>query len=102
MASLRVEYHSEAKKELAAAIQWYAEKDAALAERFSDVYVQQLIAVARSPQRWARHRGGTRHVLLRPFSYCLIVREFGDALEVVAVAHTSRRPGYWRKRLRDE
>ncbi len=102
MASLRVEYHPDAKTELAEAIQWYAKKDRTVVGRFSDVYVEQLSAVTRSPRRWARHRDGTRHILLRPFSYLLIVRQRrGDVLQVVAIAHTSRRPGYWRKRLRD-
>jgi hypothetical protein len=34
-----------------------------------------------------------------PFSLICIVR--GDGIEVVAVAHGRRRPGYWRSRLRD-
>ena len=45
--------------------------------------------------RWAR-----RYVFPRyPFSLVYIVR--GDVIEVVAVAHGRRRPGYWRSRLRD-
>jgi hypothetical protein len=30
----------------------------------------------------------------------VVVRERGDELVVVAFAHQSRRPGYWRARLR--
>src|SRR5438552_2510108 len=101
MASSRVRYHPEATKELAKAIQWYADKDPAVGERFSDAYVGQLNAVTRSPRRWERHRDGTRYVLVRPFPYMIIVRKQIDAVQIVAVAHTSRRPGYWRKRLRN-
>lgn len=40
-----------------------------------------------------------RRMLLSQFQYALayIVRE--DAVIIVAVAHTSRKPGYWRERL---
>jgi toxin ParE1/3/4 len=100
MGSLKVRYHPEAAKELAEAIDWYAARDPRVAERFGDLYVEKLREVLKSPRRWARHRDGTRQVYLRPFSYLLIVRELGEALQVVAVAHTSRRQGYWRKRLR--
>jgi hypothetical protein len=43
-------------------------------------------------------RGTARRVLVRRFPYFVIYREWSDRLEIVAVAHQSRRPGYWRSR----
>lgn|SRR5262245_49358405 len=101
MASLRVRYHPNAAAELAEALDWYAERDRKVAARFGDLYVDKLNEACQSPRLWAPHRDGTRQIHLRPFSYMLIFRELGEVLQVVAVAHTSRRQGYWRKRLRD-
>jgi hypothetical protein len=33
------------------------------------------------------------------FPFHLVYRLSGSVLRVIAVAHTSRRPGYWRDRL---
>jgi hypothetical protein len=59
MASLRVRYHRAAAKELAEAIEWYAERDPVLGARFSDVYVEKLQAASETPSYWAKHRDGT-------------------------------------------
>jgi hypothetical protein len=38
--------------------------------------------------------------VLKRFPYDIVVRELSEEILVVAVAHHSRRPGYWRDRLR--
>lgn len=46
--------------------------------------------------------GGTRQVHRAPvrrFPYRVVYVVIGDVLWVAAVAHTRRRPGYWRQRL---
>jgi hypothetical protein len=40
-----------------------------------------------------------RHVSLRRFRYRLVFFELADEVRVVAVAHTRRKPGYWKDRL---
>ena len=42
---------------------------------------------------------GIRRLVMRRFPYSVIVRDVGDVFEVVAFAHHSRRPGYWRHRI---
>ncbi|MFO1128164.1 MAG: hypothetical protein U1E66_07030 [Rhodospirillales bacterium] len=44
-------------------------------------------------------RGANRLVLKR-FPFDIVLRELDDEVLIVAVAHRSRRPGYWRNRLR--
>jgi hypothetical protein len=40
-----------------------------------------------------------RRFLLHRFPYLLIYREREDGvIQILAVAHTSRRPGYWKER----
>jgi plasmid stabilization system protein ParE len=47
-----------------------------------------------------RTRGQVRRVPLRRFPFFLIYREREDDVQIVALAHTSRRPYYWRSRLK--
>src|ERR1051326_7421675 len=43
-------------------------------------------------------RRRVRQIPLRHFPFRLVYREYSDHLEIVALAHTSRRPRYWRDR----
>ena len=47
-----------------------------------------------------RVRGGVRRLPLHRFPFVLVYREHEGYLEIVALAHTSRKPNYWRSRLR--
>lgn len=47
-----------------------------------------------------RTRGLVRRVPLRHFPFFLIYRQRNDHLQIVALAHTSRKPNYWRARLK--
>ena len=41
-----------------------------------------------------RVRGTARRMPLRRFPYFIVYREVDETIEVIAMAHTSRRPGY--------
>lgn len=41
---------------------------------------------------------GVKRLVLRRFPYDIVVRESSDEIIVIAIAHHSRRPGYWRNR----
>lgn len=45
-------------------------------------------------------RGGIRRKLLRHFPYNVLYSVEMDRILIVAVAHQSRRPNYWRSRLK--
>ena len=47
-----------------------------------------------------RTRNLVRRVPLRHFPFFLIYRRRDDYLQIVALAHTSRKPNYWRSRLK--
>lgn len=101
MASLPIRYRKAALEELSDAIAWYGERNEKVANRLRDVVRAKLREVAQSPNHWPLNRDGTRQIYLGSFPYLLIVREIQGTLELVAFAHASREPGYWRKRLRD-
>jgi toxin ParE1/3/4 len=95
-----VELHQEASAEYDAAFDWYLERSPDAAVKFDAEVDRALALIVEAPRRWAAGPHQTRKFLLRQFPFTLIYREraLGD-IQVVAVAHTSRRPGYWRERL---
>lgn len=46
-----------------------------------------------------RVRGAVRRFPLRHFPFFIIYREHADYVEIVALAHMSRKPNYWKSRL---
>jgi len=54
--------------------------------------------IADAPSRWPAFRHGTRRFLLRRFPFSVVYREAGETVQVIAVAHGRRKPGYWKGR----
>jgi toxin ParE1/3/4 len=95
-----VEFHEEASAEYDAAFDWYQEHSVDAALKFDSEMDRALRQIKQAPQRWVSGSHATRRFLLRQFPFVLIYRERPSAsIQIIAVAHTSRRPGYWRKRL---
>jgi hypothetical protein len=53
----------------------------------------------RHPAQYPVNEFGTRRIVLRGFPFLLVFREAPYGLEIIAVAHGRRRPGYWRDRV---
>ena len=43
----------------------------------------------------------TRRVFLRDFPFAVVYRPDADGITIFALAHHSRRPGYWQSRVQD-
>jgi hypothetical protein len=52
-----------------------------------------------APEQGSPYLYGTRRFILLRFPYSTVYLSL-EVGHIVAVAHQSRRPGYWRKRLR--
>lgn len=92
-----------AEEELQAAVAWYEGRRPNLGLRFlSDVdRILNLIQTHSGVGGLVPHvrsRPEVRRVPLRRFPYFVIYREQEDEIQIVAFAHSSRRPGYWRHR----
>jgi toxin ParE1/3/4 len=94
------EFHQEATAEYDAAFDWYLERSPDAALRFDAEVDRAFAQIIAAPRRWAAGPFSTRRFLLRQFPSTLIYREraSGD-IQIIAVAHTSRKPGYWKQRL---
>ena len=101
MKRLRVEAAAEA--ELRAAVVWFVRSRPGLGEQFFAEVGRVLELIRRQPGVGAPinrvHAAcGVRRVPLRRFPYFVVYRERNGEIQVVAFAHTSRKPGYWRHR----
>jgi len=54
-----------------------------------------LDQIEEAPRQWPPYLGDTRRYLLRRFPFFVVYRETKGGIEVLAVAHAHRRPGYW-------
>jgi len=69
------------------------------AERFLEALADAIEDVSNSPQQFPIFHAGIQRALLRRFPFLVMFRQQSDKIEIIAVAHGRRRPGYWRKRL---
>ncbi|MEK7436741.1 MAG: type II toxin-antitoxin system RelE/ParE family toxin [Pseudomonadota bacterium] len=93
---MRVSLSNEAQGDADAAVNWYIGEGAFIAaDDFVDELDQALALLDRFPELGQAGEGGTRRLPLHSFPYSLIYRLQADAIRIIAVAHHSRRPGYW-------
>ena len=98
MAPPSVDLHPDAVAEARAAFLWYSEHNPSAARAFIGALDHAISAIRDNPQRWPRHLHGTRKYPLRRFPYGVIYLVTDATIQVVAVAHGRRRPGYWKTR----
>jgi plasmid stabilization system protein ParE len=56
-------------------------------------------SIQKAPDRWLNYTAQTKRFLLRRFPYFIVFRATTSEIEILAVAHGRRHPGYWRNRL---
>ena len=87
---------NEAQADADAAVDWFTGESAFIAaDEFADELDRALGLLKRFPELGHASASNTRTLALHSFPYSLIYRLQGDLIRVIAVAHHSRRPGYW-------
>lgn len=96
---MRVSLADEAERELTAAARHYADRAGVeLGEAFLLEFERSARLLADHPRVGTKWRGATRRLPLRRFPYTLIYVTNDAEVRIIAIAHQSRRPGYWRGR----
>jgi len=95
-----VAFHAEAAAELEAAFVWYAARSSKVAAQYLAELDRAIAIIGESPQSWERVIGPWRRYPLRRFPFLIYFRETDSGIDIVAVAHGRRRPGYWQERDR--
>ena len=93
------ELHSEAREEFLNAVSRYEAEVPGLGARFVAEFERCVGLLLDAPQIGSPlGRKLRRFVLDDNFPFSVVYAVIGDTLFVVAVAHASRRPGYWKQR----
>ena len=90
-----VRLSDEAIEESREAFTWYRIRNPRAAAQFLFELDQAIESIAALPDAWPPYLDNTRRKLLRRFPFALVYRVKDEHLQVLAVAHQHRRPGYW-------
>lgn len=95
---MRLRLHPEASFEAIEARTWIGGDDPHQGEMFAVAVAESFQRIKRSPLICRRFDGEFRRTRVGKFRYSVIFRIHGDEIQVMAVMHQHRRPGYWKAR----
>jgi toxin ParE1/3/4 len=97
----RARFVEPARQELLAEVAYYQNIRTDLGVRFLEAVGDATSRALAFPMTGSPAAKGTRCVFLKDFPFALVYRLDDQGIIVFALAHHSRRPGYWRKRMDD-
>lgn len=96
---IAVSFHRRASREMVQAEAWYRERSSESAEKFLAAIDAAVTRIKHDPESFAVEYRRCRTVSVSGYHYKLIFEPIDDQrVLILAVAHTSRRPGYWKDR----
>ena len=96
---MRYEFHPEALEEYNEAGFHYSRKEPGLDLRFIIAVESAIEGILQDPERYRRFDEDVRRCLTRIFPYAIFYTIEDDYVLIVAVAHCSKEPGYWKHRV---
>jgi toxin ParE1/3/4 len=91
--------HSKAQVELGEAVRYYESQKQALGLDFQSEVERAVARLQQAPQTGSPYKEtDLRRYLVRRFPYIIFYAELEEFIWVVAIAHTKRKPNYWRRR----
>ena len=96
---MNYEFHPEAELEVIESAAWYESEVPGLGLEFGEEVERVLELLMERPELGVTVDGDIRHFVLRRFPFSVIYAVVGRLIYVLAVAHGSRGPGYWKGRL---
>jgi hypothetical protein len=91
--------HAEAEVELSESIAFYERRRTGLGVEFERAIRAIVVGIPSNPQRYPLQNDGTRRVAMKRFPFGIHYVELPNTIWILAFAHTSRKPGYWRSRF---
>ena len=91
-------FHPDAEAELADAADYYEARRPGLGKAFAGEVTRTISLIREHPDAGSPVGPSRRRMLVSRFPYAIVYRRDSNSVVIVAVAHQSRRPGYWRGR----
>jgi hypothetical protein len=97
---VRFVFHAAAEAEHLEAIAYYESVRPGLGASYLVDFERVMDVICRDPERFPLAEDpDIRRTKLRRFPFSILYRQVRDAVQVLAVAHQRRRPGYWLGRV---
>jgi len=93
-----VRFNPEADAEMIAAAAWYESQQPDLGKRFLTSVQDAINRIELNPELYPVVEGTVRRCLTKTFPFGVLFRIKPDVIEVTAVMHLHRDPGYWKDR----
>jgi plasmid stabilization system protein ParE len=97
---MKLEMHPEARLEFREAIAYYEDCSDGLGLEFAMEVYASIKRIAKTPLLWSKLSQNSRRFPTKRFPYSIIYQVLESEILIVAVAHQSRKPGYWKERLK--
>lgn len=96
-----VRYEDAADEELIDEIVRYELRREGLGTEFLTAVRDAVRLVSQNPGAWqaSEHARDVRRFVMDRFPFTIVYTELPDEVLIIAIAHASREPGYWRARL---
>jgi plasmid stabilization system protein ParE len=94
-----VKYHPLAASELVESAKFYEARRDLLGDAFLDLVEEAVSEICARPKWGHPGQTGARSWKVRRFPFRIVYLEHRERIWIVAVAHLSRKPGYWLNRL---
>ena len=95
---LTVSYNRTAKKELFESSHYYSTQKSGLGERFLNDVESCIQEIAVSPKRHPRYFEDVHRCVMTRFPFGIYYRVEAEKIRILAIAHSSRHPDYWKYR----
>jgi toxin ParE1/3/4 len=89
----------EAEAELVESVAFYESRSAGLGLEFEAAARAAVKRIQDAPEMYPVQKNGARRFVMNRFPFIIHYVDLPDSIWIVAFANTSRKPGYWLKRL---
>jgi toxin ParE1/3/4 len=97
---VNVRIHPQAAAEAYEGVNYYTDRAGnTLGSAFIAEFERIIAVLLLNPELGAQGKWSTRRLPMRRFPYNVVYRLSSGNLEILAVAHQRRKPGYWRVRV---
>lgn len=95
----QLELHPEVYHDLEEARSWYEDRALHLGNEFLAEVERAVAAIQRSPEAWPAYMNGMHRFLVHRFPFAILYRYDDIKIQIIALMHQRRKPGYWKKRM---
>jgi plasmid stabilization system protein ParE len=97
----RARFVAAARREFLAEVDYYNQEESGLGARFVAAVEEATARALAFPLAGSPATKNTRRIFLKDFPFAVVYRPDADGITIFALAHHSRRPGYWQSRVQD-